>query len=71
MSSLPDVSSCTVLTSSSENGPQLLVAAIVPATKPFQLRDLLKELNKILPSSHIPDKFVCVDSIPINSHGTY
>ena len=63
---------CAVLTNTSHDTSHdetVLVAAIVSNTDEFNLKNLFKDLNKLLPGSHIPDRFVFVDSIPTNPHG--
>ena len=59
---------CAVVSMSVDNHMDLLVAAIV-VQGVMDLKRVFETLNGVLPSSHIPDRFVCVDSIPVNSHG--
>ena len=47
----------------------VVTAVIVPIKDLFDLKELFVILNKLLPNSHIPDKFVFVDRIPTNAHG--
>ncbi len=51
-----------------DNYMDLMVAAIV-ASGVMDLKRVFEALNRVLPSSLVPDRFVCVDSIPVNSHG--
>ena len=50
---------------------QVMTAAVVPVEHLFDLKEVFKVLNSLLPSSHIPDRIVCLPSIPVNRHGTF
>ena len=74
------ISTCAVFTHSISSSntsvtclPQTqLIAVVVPiVSDEFVLKHLTQEISTILPSSSMPDHFVIVDSLPINSHGNY
>ena len=74
------VSTCAIFTHSISSSntsvtclPQTqLIAVVVPVVPDeFVLKHFTQEISTILPSSSMPDHFVIVDSLPINSHGNY
>lgn len=64
------IKSCHVIYIDEPHPPQL-IAIIVPAVtmSPDRFKkQVLQEINT-LPSAQIPDHLLCVDELPLNSHG--
>ena len=65
------IKSCHVIYIDEPHPPQL-IAIVVPAITilPDRFKEqVLQEINTLLPSTQIPDHLMCVEELPLNSHG--